>query len=54
MLRAKKKEIQKKTCNNKRAGVRKKSKDSVMKLSQICGRIELCMREIILRFEMNL
>jgi hypothetical protein len=31
-----------------------KTKQSVMKLSQIRRRIELCMREIILRFEMNL
>jgi hypothetical protein len=29
-------------------------KQSAMRLSQICGRIELCLREIILRIEMNL
>jgi hypothetical protein len=29
-------------------------KDYAMKLSQIRRRIELCMREIILRFEMNI
>jgi hypothetical protein len=32
----------------------KKPKYCAMKLNQICRRIELCMREIILRFEMNL
>jgi hypothetical protein len=31
-----------------------KIQNSVMKVSQIRRRIELCMREIILRFEMNL
>jgi hypothetical protein len=31
-----------------------KTKESAMKLSQIRRRIELCLREIILRFEMNL
>jgi hypothetical protein len=31
-----------------------KTKQSAMKLSQISRRIELCLREIILRFEMNL
>jgi hypothetical protein len=31
-----------------------KTKQSAMKLSQIRRRIELCMREIILPFEMNL
>jgi hypothetical protein len=30
------------------------TKYCAMKLSQICPRIELCMREIILRFEINL
>jgi hypothetical protein len=29
-------------------------KQSAMKLSQICQRIELCLQEIILRYEMNL
>jgi hypothetical protein len=33
---------------------RMKTKQSAMKLSQIRRRIELCLREIILRFEMNL
>jgi hypothetical protein len=33
---------------------RMKTKQSGMKLSQIRRRIELCLREIILRFEMNL
>jgi hypothetical protein len=32
----------------------KKNKYYAMKLNQIRRRIELCMREIILRFEMNL
>jgi hypothetical protein len=32
----------------------KKTKYYTMKLSQIRRRIELCMREIVLRFEMNL
>jgi hypothetical protein len=32
----------------------KKTKYCAMKLRQIRRRIELCMREIILRFEMNL
>jgi hypothetical protein len=31
-----------------------KTKQSVMKLSQVNRRIELCLREIILRFKMNL
>jgi hypothetical protein len=50
MLRPKKFEIRKKWESFERAG----KKQSAMKLSQIRRRIELCMREIILRFEMNL
>jgi hypothetical protein len=47
-----KKEIWKKNCENfKRT---ENTKYDAMKLSQICQRIELCMREIIFRFEMNL
>jgi hypothetical protein len=41
----------KKCENSKRAG---KNKRNAMKLSHICRRIELCMREITLNFEMNL
>jgi hypothetical protein len=52
MLRSKKMEIRKK-CENWKSR-RMKTKESAMKLSQIRRRIELCMREIILRFEMNL
>jgi hypothetical protein len=52
VLEPKKLEIQKTNCENcKRA---EKTKYCAMKLSQIRRRIELCMREIILRFEMNL
>jgi hypothetical protein len=47
-------EIRKKNVKIIRAEKNPKNKYSAMKLSQIHRRIELCMREIILRFEMNL
>jgi hypothetical protein len=43
----------KKKCKNWKSR-RIKTKQSAMKLNQIRRRIELCLREIILRFEMNL
>jgi hypothetical protein len=46
-------EIRKKKCENWKSR-HMKTKQSSMKLSQIRRRIELCLREIILRFEMNL
>jgi hypothetical protein len=52
VLRPKKLEIRKKVV--KIVKEPKKTKYYAMKLSQIRRRIELCMREIILRFEMNL
>jgi hypothetical protein len=52
MFRSKKLEIRKKSENWKSR--RMKTKQSAIKLSQISQRIELCLREIILRFEMNL
>jgi hypothetical protein len=51
MLRSKKLEIRK---NVKSLKEPIKTKQSAMKFSQIRRRIELCMREIILRFELNL
>jgi hypothetical protein len=51
MLRLKKLEILK---NAKTVKEPIKTKQSAMKLSQIRRRIELCMREIILRFKMDL
>jgi hypothetical protein len=53
MLKSKKLEIRKKKCENWKSR-RMKTKQSAMKLSQIRRRIELCLREMILRFEMNL
>jgi hypothetical protein len=50
MLMSKKLKIRKKNVITERAV----NNQSAMKLSQIRRRIELCMREIILRFEMNL
>jgi hypothetical protein len=52
MLRSKKLEIRTK-CENCKSR-RMKTKQSAIKLSQIRRGIELCLREIILRFEMNL
>jgi hypothetical protein len=52
MLRSKKLEIRKKSENWKSR--RMKTKQSIIKLSQIRRRIEQCLREIILRFAMNL
>jgi hypothetical protein len=46
--------IQKRIVKTKRVWGEKKTKRSAMRLSQIRGRIELCMREIILCFEMTL
>jgi hypothetical protein len=43
----------KKKKTNKQTNKKQKTKSCVMKLSQIPRRIELCMREIILRFAMN-
>jgi hypothetical protein len=54
VLRLKKLEICKIVKAVKEPGGKKTNKYCAMKLSQIRGRIELCMREIILRFEMNL
>jgi hypothetical protein len=51
MLRSKKLEIRKKGENRKSR--RMKTKQSTMELSQIRWRIELWLREIILRFEMK-
>jgi hypothetical protein len=51
VLGPKKLEIRKKSENCKRT---KKPKYCAMKLNQIRRRIELCMWEMILRFEMNL
>jgi hypothetical protein len=51
MLRAKKFEIRKKIGKAVKAD---KTKQSAMKLSQLRRKIELCMREIILWFEMDL
>jgi hypothetical protein len=52
VLQLKKLEIRKKNCENcVRA---EKTKYCAMKVSQIRRRIELCMREIIHRFKMNL
>jgi hypothetical protein len=53
MLRSTKLEIQKKYCEIWKSR-RVKTKNSDMKLSQIRRRIKLYLREIILRFEMNL
>jgi hypothetical protein len=53
VLRPKKLEIQK-IVKTEKEPKKKKNKYYVMKLSQIRRRIELCKREIILRFEMNL
>jgi hypothetical protein len=52
MLRPKNFEIRKKWEKLKEPG--EKPQQSAMKLSQIRRRMKLCMREIILRFEMNL
>jgi hypothetical protein len=52
MLRSKKLEIWEKGENWKGRGM--KIKQSAMKLSRIHRRIELCMKGIILRYEMNL
>jgi hypothetical protein len=52
MLRSKKLEIREKMWNWKSRWI--KTKQSAMKLSQIRRRLELWLREIILRFEMNL
>jgi hypothetical protein len=54
MLRLKKLEILNKKKIEKRKSRRMKTKQSVMKLSQIGRRIELCLKEIVLRFGMNL
>jgi tripartite-type tricarboxylate transporter receptor subunit TctC len=50
------KDLKKKQKKNKKKKKTKKQtkKHSALKLSQICRRIELCMMEIILCFEMNL
>jgi hypothetical protein len=53
MLRLKKFEIREKK-NVKTVKEPSDENQRAMKLSQIRGRIELCMREIILSFEMNL
>jgi hypothetical protein len=53
VLRPKKLEIRK-IVKTVKEPEKKPNKCCVMKLSQICRRIELCMREIILPFEMNL
>jgi hypothetical protein len=54
MPRSKKLEIRKKKkCENCKSRWMK-TKQSAMKLSEIRRRIKLCLREIILRFEMNL
>jgi hypothetical protein len=53
MLRSKKLEIRKKKYEKTESAVGWKPK-STMKLSQIRRRIELCPREIILRFKMTL
>jgi hypothetical protein len=47
MLRPKKLEIRKIVKTVKEPG--KKSEQSAMKLSQICGRIDLCMKSFLLR-----
>jgi hypothetical protein len=52
MLMSKKLEIRKKNVKTERAVGRKPN--SVMKLSQIRQRIEICLRDLSLRFEMNL
>jgi hypothetical protein len=52
MLTSKKFEIEKK-CENWKSHVMK-TKQSAMILSQIRRRIELCLREILFGFEMNL
>jgi hypothetical protein len=52
MLKSKKLEIRKKKLKLKSR--RMKTKQSVMKLSQIRRRMELYLRKIIIRFEMNL
>jgi hypothetical protein len=44
---------EKKICENSKSH-RMKTEESAMKLNQIRRRIELCLREMILRFEMNL
>jgi hypothetical protein len=56
MLRSKKLEIQKKKKEKKMWKLKEPSdvNQNAIKLSQIRRRIELCMREIMLRFEMNL
>jgi hypothetical protein len=52
MLRSKKLEIKNKKCENWKSR-RMKIQESAMKLGQIRRRIELSLREIVLRFEMN-
>jgi hypothetical protein len=54
MLRQKKLEIREKKKSTGNLKKNSKKSNGAMKLSQIHRRIELCLREIILRFEMNL
>jgi hypothetical protein len=54
VIRPKKLEIRKQNCENCTRIEKKQTKYRAMKLSQIRRRIELCMREIIICFEMHL